>query len=413
MAVLLVAGCTSGRADEPTEEAAGGGVAEPSRTAEPGRSQGRDLVPPASPAHAETWVVTLGDSYISGEGARYAANTSADRDAVDALGQTAYDDSRAGETLPGCHRAEIWPGLVATSGVGSLNLACSGATTESYRSGVRVKPGLDFERLGATGVGQARALQRFARRHQVTDVVVSIGGNDAGFGRIVATCVLGFLDPQREAGPCSQDPLLTALVERPALDEVSRRVAAALDRVASAMRRAGYEGADYAVTVATYPSPLPPADLLRYDERDRRTQRGGCPVFDVDADWAARVVVPRINAALRRGAERSVLENVGVLDLQRALVGHRLCEEGAARLDELAADDWREAGIVDQVEWVNEVSFDFSRTQESLHPNYWGTLVLRACVEAAVAGDEARSARCVVARQRGSSQSTPAVRLAG
>jgi hypothetical protein len=114
-----------------------------------------------------------------------------------------------------------------------------------------------------------------------------------------------------------------------------------------------------------------------------------------------------------RGAESSGLPNVGVLDLARVLVGHRLCEQGAARFDELSAPDWQAPGLVNTLEWVNEVSFDFSRTQGSLHPNYWGARVIRNCVRQAVAGDDARSARCIVARDGGSSQTTPAIRLVG
>jgi hypothetical protein len=356
--------------------------------------------------------VTIGDSYVSGEGARFAGNTSGDRVDVDALGEDAYLDRGQTESQPGCHRASLWPGLVDTPRVGSVNLACSGATTRSFAAGRLYKPGLDFA-TDRRGHGQLRDLRRFALSHPVTDIVVSIGGNDAGFGRIVGSCLVGYLDPNGRARPCSETGDILGLMRPDALDAVARSVGDGLRRVARAMGQAGYGPGDYAITLLTYPSPIPPADQLRYPEERRAPGEGGCPMLDVDADWAAQVVVPRINAAVTRGMDASELPNVGILDLARVLVGHRLCEEGAARFDELSAADWRAPGLVNALEWVNEVSFDFSRTQGSLHPNYWGVQVIRDCVREAVTGDDARSARCIVARDGGSSQTAPAIRLVG
>ena len=175
---------------------------------------------------------------------------------------------------------------------------------------------------------------------------------------------------------------------------MSQEVAAALRRVDVAMRRAGYDQGDYAITVLTYPAPIPAAAQVRYPEDARGPGDGGCPLFDEDADWAAKVVVPRINGAVTAGAETSGLGNVAVLDLSAALDGHRLCEVGAERFEDLEVDSWRADGVRTRVEWVNEVSFDLTRAQESLHPNYWGTLAIRACVRAAVRGPDARSFAC-------------------
>src|SRR6476660_782933 len=91
-------------------------------------------------------VVTVGDSYISGEAGRWAGNASSES-YVDALGSTAYYDnaSNNGESIPGCHRSKSNESAIG-SGVAGKDLACSGAKTATtpYSSGSDFKPGLDF-----------------------------------------------------------------------------------------------------------------------------------------------------------------------------------------------------------------------------------------------------------------------------
>lgn len=177
----------------------------------------RRLSPPASalapgvlvdaqlsqPSNA-SWVVGLGDSFMSGEGASwigrgYAANSS--------IGGLSYSNEeqwrviayglQRSETFPFdsplcpfCHRSAIGPmffGLGgARSGFRGKNLACSGARSAS----VGGKPGLDFFAGGGVFCdGQARTLQAFAagvsaRGESIALVLVSIGGNDLGFKRV-------------------------------------------------------------------------------------------------------------------------------------------------------------------------------------------------------------------------------------
>ena len=60
------------------------------------------------------WVVSVGDSYISGEAGRWAGNSNASESYVDALGPTAYDDNATGtgEQIPRCLR-QAWNGRLA------------------------------------------------------------------------------------------------------------------------------------------------------------------------------------------------------------------------------------------------------------------------------------------------------------
>jgi hypothetical protein len=88
------------------------------------------------PGVGTPWVVSVGDSAISGEAGRWAGNTNGSPSSIDALGSTAYYDNAANtaETIRGCHRskaAEIRIG----GGVNSQNLACSGAKTSTDAGG--------------------------------------------------------------------------------------------------------------------------------------------------------------------------------------------------------------------------------------------------------------------------------------
>src|SRR5688500_8460609 len=120
-----------------------------------------------SPGVGTATVVTLGDSAISGEAGRYAGNTNNESWRVDALGSTAYWDTPTGEAIPGCHRSKAAQAHIG-GGVASMNFACSGAKTSTggTASGENFKPGIDFY-SGPKGVGQALALQEYAKTHNV------------------------------------------------------------------------------------------------------------------------------------------------------------------------------------------------------------------------------------------------------
>ena len=110
-------------------------------------------------------IVTVGDSYISGEGGRWAGNTNTSSSNVDALGSTAYYDnaSNTAEVISGCHRSKAAEAHIG-GGVISANLACSGARTYT-QTGSSFKPGVDFYDNGAGLQGQAKMLQEIGRAH--------------------------------------------------------------------------------------------------------------------------------------------------------------------------------------------------------------------------------------------------------
>ena len=59
------------------------------------------------PGVGTPYVVSLGDSYISGESGRWAGNTANGEQYVDALGSSAYLDGGSSEVIPNCHRARV------------------------------------------------------------------------------------------------------------------------------------------------------------------------------------------------------------------------------------------------------------------------------------------------------------------
>jgi hypothetical protein len=391
-ALLALAGCS-------WSSDAGTGPESPASAARTAGSAGATSATPSAPA-PRRWIVALGDSYVSGEGARWAANTSGRPGPVDALGPHAYRPR--GSTSPtGCDRARTTVVTGVSDGLRGANLACSGATTSSRWDGGGFTPGLDTYSDGKGHVGQLTALRRFATHHRVAAVVVSIGGNDFGFGSLIGRCTAAFVETvtNRRPSPCRTDPALSASFAPSHVASVTRHVAVALAGVRRALRLAGRGPSTYSVVMEGYPSPLAQGPRIRYrEDLLHRLVLGGCPLFDVDATWADRVVLPTINAALHRAVERSGLAKVSWLDLSRAFEGHRLCERGSAQLQETDLGSWRSPGARARLEWVNMLYIKSRpwRGRESLHPNYWGVLAERRCLRSALAGPggAARSGSC-------------------
>jgi hypothetical protein len=338
----------------------------------------------APPAGVPDAVVALGDSAISGEAGRWAGNTNKSPSRVDALGPTAYHDVTGREAIPGCHRsaaAEIHIGTVE-----SKNLACSGARTytQPYSSGSDFKPGLDFYDDGAGHIGQAKAFEQYARTRNVKLVVVLIGANNFGFAGVVQTCVTDWLtSPTWWKNYCHDDASVTSLFTPAYIDQQRQRVTGAFANVEQAMANAGYADGDYRVVAQTYSSPIPGGSGFRYPESGfTRQSIGGCGVWNRDADWANNTMVEVLNGVVKDAADA---HDIAVLDAQRALAGHRLCENTVGLMEERGVPSWTSPGAADQSEWVSQIRTVTTlvppyQLQEDLHPSYWAQLALRNCV---------------------------------
>lgn len=329
-----------------------------------------------SPGSPKTAIVSLGDSFISGEGGRWMGNGSeplgtrsgTDRAAVacDGWGVCDYDAERiyGASEQTGCHRSDVAPILSAPVAVErKVNLACSGARIAN------VWPA----ELGGEGhfgqPPQSDALAAVAERDDVRMVVVTVGANDVGFGGLVAGCTLDW------ARSSEDDPTLCRARAQAdleaALPAMERGLRRALAGVRRTMAGGGYRSEDYRLVAMGYASPLPPGRWIRYPEVGwSRLNRGGCPIWDADADWAAREGTASIDAAIRRAAMAAGAE---YLDVQHAFDGHQLCDRRARRVGP-------EGPSPTSAEWVRRLAFIEGSSRESLHPNAYGQRALGACI---------------------------------
>ncbi|MGZ4436232.1 MAG: hypothetical protein ACXVXE_09305 [Nocardioidaceae bacterium] len=357
------------------------------------------------PGTGTPWVVTVGDSYISGEAGRWAGNSNTSSSYADALGPTAYYDNagHTAETIDHCHRsqaAEVYIG----GGVNGLNLACSGAKTSTFTdSNGYFKPGLDFYDDGAGHQGQAAMLQSFAASHNVTMVAVSIGGNDFNFGSIVQTCVTDFLGSSSLwPNYCNDDSSVTSNFTSSNVAAVKARIATAYQNVRQAMRNAGYADTAWTMLVQDYPSPLPNGSGFRYSESGyTRQNTGGCGFWNNDANWANGTALPTINNTVTGAIGSAGITNSKTLELAAAFNGRRLCENTVGLYEEKGLTSWTQAGAVDKTEWINQIRTVSTVSgpyyvQESLHPDYWAQLALRSCVRQAYNGGAPKGGSCAI-----------------
>jgi GDSL-like Lipase/Acylhydrolase family len=329
----------------------------------------------AGPGSRATAIVSMGDSFISGEGGRWMGN------GIDPFGtrsgtdRAAFDCGWAGcrydphlvygaSEDDGCHRSDVAPIRSAPIKVGEkANLACSGAKTLDLWPGAAGGESLRGERP------QADQLGAIARRDDVRLIVVTVGANDIGFGELVVECALDWARSDlRSQVHCARPAQQRILAAEPS---ARRGLEGALRGIRMTMARAGYLRGDYRLLVMGYASPFPVGSRIRYPEGGwSRLREGGCPLWNADADWAERRATPTIDATMRAAAHAT---NAEYLDLQHALDGHQLCDRRSRRAGP-AGPDPRSA------EWVRRLSFAQGSTRESLHPNAYGQRAIGACI---------------------------------
>jgi hypothetical protein len=372
------------------------------------------------PGVGAPWVVTVGDSAISGEAGRWAGNSNQSSSRTDAGGADAYFDNatHSAEVIPGCHRSEAAEVHIG-GGFSSLNLACSGARTYTQTPGSGdFKPGLDFYSDTSGRKGQAKLLQEFAATHNVRAVTVLIGSNNFGFADVVQQCVQDFLlSPSWFKDYCYDDSSVSSRFTAAAVTARTTEIKGAILNLRQAMTNAGYADASYSIIVQTYSSPLPRGAGIRYSESGyTRQSTGGCGFWNRDADWANDTALVSMNNAVKNAAAAAALSNVVILDGVDALAGRRLCENTVGLLEERAIATWQSAGAVDVTEWANQIRTVSTVTgpyqvQESLHPSYWGELALRNCLRQAVNNGSVRGGKCVRAANGLNAQGEPNMTL--
>ena len=330
----------------------------------------------AAPGAGPTASVSLGDSFISGQAGRWQGNSNdplgnrggTDRACVRALAGCRYEVGSVylgGTRPPGCARSDVAEIRSAAIPVAErINLACSGAvTTGIFRSS-------NGGRAFKGEAPQADQLAGVAATRNVKLVVLSIGGNDIGFGEVVTACVLAYIT---QAPPCAE-------AQRRNIDaRLPRTVAGvgkAIDEIRAVMRSAGYRPWHYRLVLQSYPSPVPRASENRYPQLGpARSTIGNCPLYDTDLNDARDTLVPRLDAELRAIA---LGKGVQFLSLKDALQGREMCARSAQ-----LADATRPAAA-HRSEWARFIGLSAivqgETIEEEAHPNAYGQAAIGRCL---------------------------------
>ncbi|KPI01121.1 hypothetical protein OV450_4882 [Actinobacteria bacterium OV450] len=337
----------------------------------------------ASPGAGPTAVVSMGDSYISGEGGRWQGNSltnTGNRTGTDRawVSGSTYDPTKVyGTTADGCHRsdsAEVRSaGAVADVAV---NLACSGATSENvFRAS---NGGVSFKGEAP----QADQLAAVAAANNVKVIALSVGGNDLGFADIIKDCALDFV---LWNSYCYDDQQY-AVDQK--IDGVMANVGKSVDEIRAVMRAAGYTDSSYRIVLQSYPSPIPRGAENRYTQSDwSRLNTGGCPFWNRDSDWARDSLVPQLANRLKGVA---AAKGVQFLDLRDMLQGREVCAR-ASKLVSTSAP--ASAKTSEWARWIDS-SETQGPVQEDMHPNYFGQLAAGRCLNLALAQPATSASSC-------------------
>ncbi|MCJ0873332.1 GDSL-type esterase/lipase family protein [Streptomyces sp. AP-93] len=328
----------------------------------------------AGPGNGPTAVVSLGDSYISGEAGRWKGNSltnSGNRTGTDRawVSGSSYDPGKVyGATAGGCHRsdsAEVKSaGAIADV---AINLACSGAVSQNvFRAS---NGGVAFKGEAP----QADQLAAVAASHDVKVIALSIGGNDLGFADIIKECAYDFV---LWNSYCYDDQQWGVDQK---IDGVMADVGKSVDEVRAVMRGAGYADSSYRIVLQSYPSPIPRGTENRYTQSDwSRLNTGGCPFWNKDSDWARDSLVPQIAGRIKAVA---AAKGVQFLDLKDMMQGREVCAKASKQVTTAAPAS---AKTSEWARWIDS-SETQGLVQESMHPNYFGQLAAGRCLALAVA----------------------------
>ncbi|RSS56189.1 hypothetical protein EF912_14705 [Streptomyces sp. WAC07061] len=337
----------------------------------------------AGPGTGPTAVVSMGDSYISGEAGRWKGNSltnSGSRNGTDRawVSGSSYDPAKIyGTTAGGCHRSDsaevLSAGAVAETAV---NLACSGAVSQNVfrasNGGVAYKG----------EAPQADQLAAVAASRDVKVIALSVGGNDLGFADIIKDCAYDFV----LWGSYCYDDQQAGVDQK--IDGVMANVGKSVDEIRAVMRQAGYADSSYRIVLQSYPSPIPRGAENRYTQSDwSRLNTGGCPFWNRDSDWARDSLVPQIANRLKGVA---AAKGVQFLDLRDMLQGREVCAKASKQVSSTVPASAKTG------EWARWIDNNESQglVQESMHPNYYGQLAVGRCLALAVAQPANSASSC-------------------
>lgn len=323
----------------------------------------------AAPGSGPTAIVSLGDSFISGEAGRWQGNSLnllGTRDGTDRAARCtwifcSYDATRVyGSTHGGCDRSDV--ATIKSAGISvseKINLACSGA--KSINIWRASQGGQSFKGESP----QADQLLSVAQQKDVKLVVLTISANDFGFADRVINCAASWV---LGTGSCNQSQQAALQAARPAALDGLRK---SINEVRAVMAAAGYSPSQWKFVIAGYGSPVPAAADVRYSGSDR-WWTGGCPFYDADFDWAKNVATPYIVDTMRQAATE---KGVQFLDVRDSLNGHEVCNRNSS----LVGSGGPNPVTSEWARWVNTGCCQ-GDAQESVHPNAYGEQALGKCV---------------------------------
>jgi hypothetical protein len=324
----------------------------------------------AGPGTGPTAIVSLGDSFISGEAGRWNGNSlnmfgtrdGTDRAASCFLVFCSYDATRVygNSYANGCHRSDV--ATIKSAGIAiqeKINLACSGARS------VNIWRASQGGQVFKGEAPQADQLFTVAQQKNVKLVVLTIMANDVSFADHVINCTVNWI---LGLGPCNQAQQQQLLSELPGAMNGLRK---SIDEVRAVMAAAGYGPSQWKFVIAGYSSPVPAAADVRYSGSDRWWS-GGCPFYNEDFNWAKNTATPLIVDSMRQVAAE---KGVQFLDVRDALNGHESCHRNSS----LVGSSGPNSVIHEWVRWVNTGCCQ-GDAQESMHPNAFGQRAIGRCV---------------------------------
>ncbi len=308
------------------------------------------------------YVIGMGDSYMSGEGATYSqygpkstSGSSSD------WWEIAYGNSLQ-ETYPQdykypidvtpsgvrCHRAGSASMMWGRDDYIGLDLACSGATYDSTGD----KPGMDNGGNSQIQMLKQAAAKIKAQGDEITSIQLSIGGNDVNFSTIVSDCITRYLKPFATRCSNDEDSELRKQVAA-GLQPAQLAVREGTKNIVAAMDSQGYAPDSYRITVQTYPIGVPTAQDFQSDFGGNsgygRQGIGGCGLTNGDLDYFNNALGPKLFEVMQTGADeaRSSLPNsrVTVMNATNAFASHQLCSKDVAL--------WKGKGINDDQNTMN------------------------------------------------------------
>jgi GDSL-like lipase/acylhydrolase family protein len=324
----------------------------------------------AGPGSGPTAIVSLGDSFISGEAGRWNGNSlniTGTRDGTDRAARCvwiicSYDATRVygSSYTNGCHRSDV--ATIKSAGITvseKINIACSGAKSVNiWRAS---QGGQSFKGEAP----QADQLLTIAQQKDVKLVVLTISANDVGFADHVIDCTVAWIVGLGACNAAEQAEIVAAM---PAAQNGLRK---SIDEVRAVMAAAGYSPSQWKFVIAGYSSPVPAAADVRYSGSDRWWS-GGCPFYDADFDWAKNTATPYIVDGMRTVAAE---KGVQFLDVRDALNGHEVCHRSSS----LVGSGGPNSVVHEWVRWVNTGCCQ-GDAQESMHPNAFGERAIGKCL---------------------------------